>query len=69
MNDGAKMEHRSTEGKEIQEHDLILLSHERLEYELMNKDGMTYQEAHSIAETKYNYRKALDEFKHENGLL
>ena len=35
----------------------------------MNKEGMTYQEAHSIAETKYNYRKALDEFKHKNSLL
>ncbi|WP_278407254.1 minor capsid protein [Eubacterium ventriosum] len=67
--DMAESFRRLREGKEIQEHDLILLSHERLEYELMNKEGMTYQEAHSIAEAKYNYRKALDEFKHKNGLL
>lgn len=67
--DMAESFRRLREGKEIQEHDLILLRHERLEYELMNKEGMTYQEAHSIAETKYNYRKALDEFKHKNSLL
>lgn len=49
-------------------HDLIMLKHERLEYELMNKKHMSYQEAHRLAEKKYNYQKALKEFKNKNNL-
>lgn len=59
---------RLREGKNIQEHDLIMLKHERLEYELMNKKHMSYQEAHRLAEKKYNYQKALKEFKNKNNL-
>ena len=66
--DMAESFRRLREGKEIQEHDLIMLRHEQLEYELMNKKGLSYQEAHNIAESKYNYRRALDEFNQKNGL-
>ena len=59
---------RLREGKNIQKHDLIMLKHERLEYELMKKLHLKYEDAHKIAERKYNYRKALDEFIKENNL-
>ncbi len=66
--DMAESFRRLREGKNIQEHDLIMLKHERLEYELMNKKHMSYQEAHCLAEKKYNYQKALTEFKNKNNL-
>ena len=66
--DMAESFRRLREGKSIQEHDLIMLKHERLEYELMNKKHMSYQEAHRLAEKKYNYQKALKEFKNKNSL-
>ena len=66
--DMAESFRRLREGKNIQEHDLIMLKHERLEYELMNKKHMSYQEAHRLAEKKYNYQKALTEFKNKNNL-
>lgn len=66
--DMAESFRRLREGKSIQEHDLIMLKHERLEYELMNKKHMSYQEAHRLAEKKYNYQKALKEFKNKNNL-
>lgn len=53
---------RLREGKNIQKHDLILIEHENYEYYLMNEIGLNYKEAHKIAESKYNYSKALDEF-------
>lgn len=54
---------RLREGKNIQKYDLIMLKHERLECELMKKEHLSYQEAHWLAEKKYNYQKALMEFK------
>lgn len=66
--DMAESFRRLREGKEIQEHDLIMLRHEHLEYGLMNKLGMSYEEAHRLAEKKYNYKKALDDFKTAKGL-
>lgn len=66
--DMAESFRRLREGRNIQEHDLIMLKHERLEYELMNKKHMSYQEAHRLAEKKYNYQKALKEFKNKNNL-
>ncbi len=66
--DMAESVRRLREGKDIQEHDLIMLKHERLEYDLMNNQGMLYDEAHAIAEKKYNYNKALKEFKNRNNL-
>lgn len=47
-------------GKDIQEHDLILLRHERLEYDYMyGKSSMEYKEAHAKAEELFNYVMAL----------
>lgn len=59
---------RLREGKDIQEHDIIMLKHERLEYELMKKLHLKYDEAHRITERKYNYQKALNKFLKENNL-
>ncbi|MFR1208977.1 MAG: minor capsid protein [Sellimonas intestinalis] len=59
---------RLREGKDIQEHDIILLKHEHLEYGLMNKLGLSYDEAHNLAQSKYDYAYALDEFKKKNNL-
>ncbi|WP_295237035.1 hypothetical protein [Veillonella sp.] len=42
-------------GKEVQEKDIIMLKHERLEYELMNKYSKSYSEAHKLANKKHNY--------------
>nr|DAZ02128.1 MAG TPA: minor capsid protein [Caudoviricetes sp.] len=66
--DMAESFRRLREGKNIQKHDLIMLKHERLEYELMKKKHLSYQEAHRLAEKKYNYQKALMEFKKKNNL-
>lgn len=59
---------RLREGKNIQKHDLIMLKHERLEYELMEKLHLKYDEAHKITERKYNYQKALNKFLKEYNL-
>nr|WP_317282051.1 hypothetical protein [uncultured Sellimonas sp.] len=64
----AKSFRRFREGKDIQEHDIILLKHEHLEYGLMNKLGLSYDEAHNLAQSKYDYAYALDEFKKKNNL-
>ena len=53
---------RLLQGKNIQAHDITLLRHERLEYLLMKKYNMVYEDAHSIAEKKYNYASELKEF-------
>lgn len=55
-------------GQEVRKYDIIMLKHERLEYELMNRYGIKiYEEAHALAEKKYNYsaiiKKILDEGK------
>lgn len=59
---------RLRDGKNIQKHDLIMLKHERLEYELMKKLHLKYDEAHKITERKYNYQKALNKFLKEYNL-
>lgn len=66
--DMAESFRRLRDGKDIQEHDLIMLKHGHLEYGLMNKLGMSYEEAHKLSESKYNYAMALKKFKEEKGL-
>lgn len=61
--DMAESFRRLREGKNIQMHDIIMLKHERLEYELMNKLDIPYEKAHEIAARKYNYSEALKEYK------
>lgn len=63
--DMAQSFQRILEGKDIKPHDITLLRHERLEYLLMKKYNMVYEDAHSIAERKYNYSKGLKEFLDE----
>ena len=59
---------RLREGKNIQKHDLIMLKHERLDYDLLKKLHLKYDEAHKITERKYNYQKALNKFLKEYNL-
>lgn len=66
--DMAESFRRLREGKNIQEHDIILLKHEHLEHDLMNRLNLKYDEAHSLAESKYNYNSALKDFKEKNNL-
>lgn len=66
--DMAESFRRLREGKDIQEHDIILLKHEHLEHDLMNRLNLQYEEAHSLAESKYNYNSALKDFKKKNNL-
>lgn len=53
---------RILEGKNIQPHDITLLKHEMLEFKIMSKYNMVYEDAHRIAEAQYNYSKELKEF-------
>ena len=53
---------RLREGKNIQEHDKILVQHEAFESDLMNEKGLSYEEAHNLANKKYNYQEALDKW-------
>ena len=48
--------------------EIILLKHEHLEHDLMNRLNLQYDEAHSLAESKYNYNSALKDFKNNNNL-
>lgn len=56
---------RLREGKDIKEHDIIMLKHEWLEAGLEKRYNLTYREAHKLAERKYNYSNAL--MKYEKG--
>lgn len=52
----------------IQEHDIIMLRHEALEYDIMQANpDMSYEDAHAIAEKAYNYRKALFDWLKKEG--
>ncbi len=61
--DMAEAFRRLREGRDIQKHDLILIRHEHLECGLMEKFGLSYEEAHRLAESRYNYGEALRSFK------
>ena len=54
---------RLIEGKDIQEHDILLLKHEFVELKYMSKSpDITYDEAHKVAQRRFNYRNASDEY-------
>mgnify|MGYP003304312703 CR=1 FL=1 len=60
---------RLREGKNIQEHDMILLNHELAEANIMGKGtDIAYDSVHSEVEKKYNYSKALKKYLKENNL-
>ena len=58
---------RLTEGKAIQEMDLVLLDHELMEYKLMKEKGLSYSKAHAAAHEVYNYKKFVDELDRRAG--
>lgn len=59
---------RLREGKNIQDHDMILLYHEREEAVIMNSNpNITYENAHNIVVSIYNYPEALMAFLERNG--
>ena len=60
--DMAESFRRILDGKNIKPHDITMLNHEKLESDLMREYNMIYEDAHLIAENKYNYKKELDEF-------
>lgn len=63
--DMAESFRRLHEGKNIQPHDIVLLKHERLEAELMNRYGCNQSKAHTLASQKYNYVEALTAWQKE----
>lgn len=58
---------RLREGVDIQKHDLTLVHHEALEYDIMSEKHFDYREAHDLAEKEYNYAKELVEWKLKTG--
>lgn len=56
---------RLREGKNIQNHDRILIYHEAMEHDLMNVDGLGYEDAHELANRAFNYQKALEKWLDE----
>ena len=57
---------RLQEGKNILEHDKILIKHEAMEYDLMNNDGRSYDDAHALTNKYHNYQEALEKWLDEN---
>ena len=53
---------RLIDGKNIKSHDLILIKHEYAEQEYMSK-GLSQQQAHDMANEKFNYTKSLIEWR------
>ncbi|HEL1556449.1 TPA: hypothetical protein TXJ05_000611 [Streptococcus suis] len=55
-------------GQHIQDHDLIMLHHELGEFHLM-KQGLSYEEAHTKINKKFNYYEALKVWQRNRGDL
>lgn len=54
---------RLTDGKDIKPHDLTLIEHELLEMKIKQENpGIPHDEAHAIAQSKYNYKKEASEY-------
>lgn len=67
--DMAESWQRLREGKNIQEHDRILLLHELYEANMMGEGtDIPYEPCHEAAEKIYNYSVALKKYLRENGL-
>lgn len=65
--DMAQSFQRLKEGKNIQKHDLTMLRHERMEYDYMNINNLSYNEAHENTQIWYNYIKELKENSKKKG--
>ena len=60
---------RLREGKNIQEHDIILLNHELMEANAMGKGtDIPYEPVHEEVQKQYNYAEALKKYLKENNL-
>ena len=54
---------RLREGKNIQEHDIVLIKHELMEAEIMGDSlDIAYEPVHAEVEKIYNYQLALDNY-------
>ena len=47
--------------------DVVLLQHEFLEHRLMSQ-GMSYVDAHNVAEKEYNYKRFTTDLDREAGI-
>ena len=55
-------------GKDIENHDIIMLKHELFESQIMAENPkIIYDEAHELTNKKYNYEDALKDFKKKGG--
>jgi hypothetical protein len=54
---------RLIDGKNIEEMDLVMINHELMEYDLMANKRLSYKEAHTLTDKKYNYSKYIKELK------
>lgn len=61
--DQAEAWQRLIDGKDIKESDIILLHHEKYESDIMKQTGCTYEDAHEIANKKYNWWEAVKKGK------
>jgi len=52
---------RLMDGKNIQDMDVVLLRHELLERHCMIEKGMSYFEAHALADSRYGYATLVRE--------
>ena len=60
---------RLREGKNIQEHDIILLKHEQMEAEIMGTDTtVPYELVHEEVSKVYDYKAALIKYLKENDM-
>ena len=60
---------RLIDGKNIEEMDLVMINHELMEYDLMANKGLSYKEAHTLTDKKYNYSKYIKELDQKEGLF
>jgi len=56
------------DGKNIREMDIVLLKHELVEIEFLSQ-GYTFDEAHELAEKKYNYAEYVKELNAREGIV
>jgi hypothetical protein len=59
---------RLINGVNIREMDIVMLNHELTEHELMTRSGLSYSEAHVIADKKYSYSKYIHELNQREGI-
>lgn len=61
--DMAQSWNRLINGNQIEQHDLILLRHERLEHDYMYKENLDYNTAHRKTSAYFNYADAVRKYK------